>query len=205
MLPACSQDADIEPEVVKHESIEDESLLQIVPANQRRRTCQKRPKTEREVRLGLVRKLLARFGVSYAKWQAAHWAQSGSKKAAACPDGKFTDLQSSQLTAETRSKIECPACRSLLRESGFWEQDIETYLENGLQEDAENEDANEDLAAEAPPPCDEEDKLDEDDEDTDMKLDRLARRVSVCYEAGECRTMILCNIWTRQGSGHVFS
>lgn len=122
-------------------------------ASKRRRFCQKKAKTEKELNLRKLRQYLGKIGATYGSWLQAHWRQTGSKKAGACSDGlKYTDLQEI-LVAQNVEKISCMACKGLLEEVGFcgqaWttfsvhadiEQEIDKDAQNGQQEVEEEDD-----------------------------------------------------------------
>ena len=72
---------------------EDDGERPLVVREKTRRRCAKRKKKSNdELKMIALRKYLAKIGVSYGGWMAAHWQQSKSKKAGSCPDGKYTDL-----------------------------------------------------------------------------------------------------------------
>ena len=58
-----------------------------------------------------------------------HWVRTaGSKKAGACMDGKFTDLQLKLFDGRSDSpEISCDTCKSLLHTAGFSREDLTDF------------------------------------------------------------------------------
>eukprot|EP00913_Durusdinium_trenchii_P006910 g6500.t1 len=164
---------------------EDDGERPLVVREKTRRRCAKRKKKSNdELKMIALRKYLAKIGVSYGGWMAAHWQQSKSKKAGSCPDGKYTDLQKKLVLsqAERPNDVTCLACKTLLSSCNFSEVDAMSFMEDGKTDNVDQDDAQE-VEAEEEIADEKDDAQDEGEEREDLSMHALARSVSIYFEA----------------------
>ena len=139
-----------------------------------------------------LRKYLAKIGVSYGGWMAAHWQQSKSKKAGSCPDGKYTDLQKKLVLsqAERPNDVTCLACKTLLSSCNFSEVDAMSFMEDGKTDNVDQDDAQE-VEAEEEIADEKDDAQDEGEEREDLSMHALARSVSIYFEAWSTEVLVV--------------
>lgn len=172
---------------------EDDGERPLVVREKTRRRCAKRKKKSNdELKMIALRKYLAKIGVSYGGWMAAHWQQSKSKKAGSCPDGKYTDLQKKLVLsqAERPNDVTCLACKTLLSSCNFSEVDAMSFMEDGKTDNVDQDDAQE-VEAEEEIADEKDDAQDEGEEREDLSMHALARSVSIYFEAWSTEVLVV--------------